>query len=79
MPFRGRPAYRFGAEVTVYVAENQLRRGLGRALYDKLFEILMAQGFVSALAVITMPNAPSQALHAAMNFERVGHLRQGGV
>ncbi len=78
MPYRGRPAYRFSAEVTVYVAGNRRRQGLGRALYDRLFEVLLAQGFVSALAVITLPNASSQALHAAMNFERVGTFAQVG-
>ena len=78
MPFRSRPAYRFSAEVTVYVAGSRRRQGLGRALYDRLFEVLTAQGFVNALAVITLPNAPSQALHAAMVFERVGVFARVG-
>ena len=29
-PFRGRSAYRFTLESTVYVAPNQQRRGIGR-------------------------------------------------
>lgn len=78
MPFRSRPAYRFSAEVTVVVAENRRREGLGRALYEKLFQVLIAQGFVNALAVITLPNAPSQNLHAAMDFARVGVFPQVG-
>lgn len=78
VPFRIRPAYRFSAEVTVYIAEQRRGQGVGRALYSRLFTILRHQGLINAMAVITLPNAPSQALHAAMGFEKIGAFSKVG-
>jgi len=35
-PYRARPAYRFSVENSIYVAANAQRRGIGRALMDRL-------------------------------------------
>jgi phosphinothricin acetyltransferase len=67
-----RPAYGWSVDATVYVAPSHLRRGVGRALYTTLFELLRQQGFYKAHAVIALPNPASIALHEAMGFERVG-------
>lgn len=68
---RGRTAYQWSAEVSVYVAPAHQRRGLARALYDALLDVLRLQGFATALAGITLPNAPSVAFHEALEFRRV--------
>ena len=70
-PHRDRTAYQWSAEVSVYVAPSHQRRGLGRTLYDALFDVLRAQGFATALAGITLPNVPSVALHEALGFRRI--------
>jgi L-amino acid N-acyltransferase YncA len=67
-----RAAYGWSVDATVYVAAGHLRRGVGRALYTALFELLRQQGFFKAYAVIALPNPASIALHEAMGFERVG-------
>jgi phosphinothricin acetyltransferase len=69
---RERPAYQWSVDVTVYVAEQHRRKGMGVALYTSLFEILRLQGFYHAYAGITLPNAGSVGLHEAMGFQRVG-------
>jgi phosphinothricin acetyltransferase len=69
---RSRAAYRFAVDVSVYVAERAHRRGVGRALYTKLFALLEQQGFVAAHAGIALPNEASVALHESVGFERVG-------
>jgi L-amino acid N-acyltransferase YncA len=71
-PHRERAAYRWAVDVTVYVAEGSRGRGVGRALYERLLELLAHQGFAVACAGITLPNAASVALHEACGFERVG-------
>ncbi len=38
--FRSRPAYRWAAEVTVYVNQEEQRRGVASALYTSLLGIL---------------------------------------
>jgi L-amino acid N-acyltransferase YncA len=69
---RDRPAYRWSVEVSAYVDPGARGIAVGRALYTSLFAVLRLQGFRSAFAGITLPNPPSQALHRAVGFERVG-------
>jgi L-amino acid N-acyltransferase YncA len=75
---RERPAYRWSTDVSVYVAEGQWRQGVGRGLYEALFEHLRRQGFRTACAGITLPNAASVALHEDLGFALVGVYRRIG-
>jgi phosphinothricin acetyltransferase len=59
-------------DVTVYIREDQQRKGIGRALYSSLFELLRLQGYFHAYAGITLPNPGSVGLHEAMGFRPVG-------
>lgn len=77
-PWKGRCAYDWTAEATVYVDEAFHRRGIGRALYERLFAVLRAQGYRSVLGGITLPNAASVRLHEAMGMERVALLADVG-
>ncbi|HEY8502390.1 MAG TPA: GNAT family N-acetyltransferase [Solirubrobacterales bacterium] len=76
--FNERPAYRWSASVSVYVAEGARGNGLGRALYVALFERLRERGFRMACAGITLPNEASVALHEHLGFELVGVNREIG-
>ena len=69
---RPRAAYRWTAEVTVYIDGQRHRSGIGRRLYVELLGRLRRQGFRLAVAGITLPNAASVGLHEAMGFEPVG-------
>lgn len=75
---KGRCAYRFAVETTVYVHADHHRRGIGRALYDVLLPTLRAQGFHTALGVIALPNPGSVALHEAFGYAHVGTIHQAG-
>jgi L-amino acid N-acyltransferase YncA len=77
-PFQERPAYRWTAGVSVYIADGERSRGVGRALYAALFERLRESGFRMAHAGITLPNEASVALHESFGFERVGVNREIG-
>lgn len=68
-PFQARPAYRWSAGVSVYVAADRVGRGLGRALYTELLDRLRRQGFRNACAGITLPNPASVGLHESLGFE----------
>jgi len=67
-----RAAYRWSVDVTAYIRHDAHRRGIGRALYTALFEILVLQGYRTACAGITLPNTSSVQMHAAMGFTEVG-------
>lgn len=75
---RQRPAYRWSVDVSAYVAAPATGRGVGRALYDRLLAMLIAQGFHRAYAGIALPNPASVALHRAVGFEPVGTYREVG-
>jgi len=66
-----RLAYQWSVNVSVYLDARAHRRGIGRALYTALFDLLRRQRFVNAYAGITLPNAASVGLHQAMGFVTV--------
>lgn len=71
-PHRTRAAYRWSADVSVYVDERFHRRGVGRELYAALLDLLRRQGIRRVHAGITLPNPSSVGLHEAMGFRAVG-------
>jgi L-amino acid N-acyltransferase YncA len=77
-PHRERATYRWATDVSVYVAPEHQRKGIGRALYRELLELLAQQGFYVACAGITLPNEGSVALHEALGFTPVGVYRRIG-
>jgi phosphinothricin acetyltransferase len=77
-PHRARRAYRWAAEVSVYVDAAEHGSGAGRALYAPLLELLRRQGLYRVCAGITLPNPRSVALHEAFGFTPVGVYRSIG-
>jgi L-amino acid N-acyltransferase YncA len=75
---RERAAYRWAADVSVYVDRHAHRRGIGRRLYTDLLERLTDLGYYVACAGITLPNEASVALHESFGFVRVGVYRKIG-
>jgi phosphinothricin acetyltransferase len=76
--FNERPAYRWSTSVSVYVADDARGEGVGRALYEALFDRLRERGFRMACAGITLPNEASEGLHESLGFELVGVNREIG-
>jgi phosphinothricin acetyltransferase len=75
---RDRAAYRWAADVAVYVAEGSRRHGVGKQLYRSLLDLLVRQGLQVACAGITLPNDASVALHESFGFRPVGVYRRIG-
>lgn len=73
-----RHAYLYSVNVSVYVSENHQGKGIGRILYDKLFEILTQQGYYTAFSAITAENEKSIAMHKKYGFEQVGYFKNAG-
>lgn len=76
--FRSRAAYQWTTETTVYVHSDFLRRGVARALYTSLLALLRAQGYVTAVGVIALPNPASIRAHEAIGFYKIGVFRNVG-
>lgn len=75
---RERAAYRWAADVAVYIAAEHHRRGLGGALYRTLLDLLVRQGIQVACAGIALPNDASIALHESYGFRLVGTYHRIG-
>ena len=76
--YRPRHAYRFTAEVSVYVDAAYQGKGLGRALYDVLIPDLKERGYHALIGIITLPNPASRRLHESQGFELIGITPQVG-
>lgn len=76
--FGARAAYRFGAELSVYVDMEHQRQGIGRALYCALCELAKEQGVLNVYGIISLPNPKSVAMHESMGFEPMGSVKDAG-
>jgi phosphinothricin acetyltransferase len=77
-PARTRAAYRWCAEVSVYLAEGARGKGLGGRLLDDLLEQLTAEGIATVIAGTTLPNEASVRLFEGRGFELVGVFKRSG-
>ena len=76
--YRPRQAYRFTAEVSVYVADRAKGQGRASQLYKALLADLTQKGFHSYIAFITLPNDASERLHKKFGFTHIGTTPQVG-
>ncbi|BCA85278.1 hypothetical protein EsVE80_08010 [Enterococcus saigonensis] len=70
--YKGRPAYDWSCEVTIYVAKDAKSRGLGTRLYQALEVELQKQNVVQLLACITAGNGASIKFHEKLGYRQVG-------
>ena len=71
-PHKGRCAYAYTAETSVYIDPKHHGRGVGTSLYAQLVPLLRCQGYMTLIAGITTPNPASERLHAAFGFKPIG-------
>lgn len=77
-PFE-RAAFSWCAEVSVYLAPQAQRRGIGRRLYSALEQLLLLQGYQVIYAIVTDENLPSILFHEALGYRQVAALPGCGV
>jgi L-amino acid N-acyltransferase YncA len=75
---RERTAYQWSVESSVYIHDNFQRKGIAKALYSALFEILRYQQFRNVYAVINLPNEKSVAFHEECGFKYFATYEQVG-
>jgi L-amino acid N-acyltransferase YncA len=77
--FKPRPAYRFSAEDSIYLAPGAHGKGLGRALLAELAAQAERAGVRKLIAVIgDSANAGSIGVHRSVGFTDVGVLKSSG-
>ncbi len=73
-----RAAYRWSADLSVYISEKYHRRGIASALYNALLELLRRQGYFTVYAGVSTPNPKSEAFHEAFGFRNLGEFKNVG-
>lgn len=77
--FKPRPAYRFSAEDSIYVADTARGQGVGKLLLEALCQECEAAGVRKLLAVIgDSANAGSVNVHLRCGFNHAGTLKSMG-
>lgn len=77
-PWKGRCAYRFSVESTIYLHHQYTGQGIGLALYQALLAELRSRSFHTVMGGIALPNPQSIALHEKVGFEKVAHFQEVG-
>jgi L-amino acid N-acyltransferase YncA len=72
--FYGRPAYRATAELSIYVAQDRQRKGIGNALLAKAIKHAPRLGLKTLLGFIFAHNDASLRLFEKFGFQRWGVL-----
>ena len=83
-PWHSRCAYRFAAELTVYLDPAHAGQGLGSSLYKEIIELLTASDTHTLIGGIALPNDASVALHEKFGFRKVAldpteHYEQANI
>jgi L-amino acid N-acyltransferase YncA len=77
--FKPRPAYRFSAEDSIYLADAARGQGIGNQLLAALLEAAESAGVRKLIAVIgDSANTGSIRVHQSQGFEHVGVLKDCG-
>lgn len=75
---RERAAYKYSVDLSIYIDPDYQHKGIGKALYVRLFDALKPYDFYTAYAGITLPNEKSIGLHKALGFHEVGIFHNVG-
>jgi len=77
-PFRVRPAYKYTAELSIYVDQKARNQGVGKAMMVKILEVCEAKALATLICGIDSENTASIALCKKFNFTHSGTLKRVG-
>lgn len=76
--FKGRRAYDWSVETSIYVQNDTLKSGIGTLLYNELEKYLKLQNIINVNACITYPNEKSENFHKKFGYKTVAHFTKCG-
>lgn len=76
--WKGRCAYKYSVESTVYLQNGFQGKGIGSKIYRKLLEELRTRDLHAVIGGIAIPNPESIALHEKLGFEKIGYFKEVG-
>ena len=76
--WKGRCAYRFSAESSIYLRHDMHGKGIGTILYTALINDLRDKNYHAVIGGIALPNKKSRHLHEKLGFKKVAHFAEVG-
>ena len=76
--FNERSAYRFTADLSIYLDKNYCHKNIGSRLYLELEKRAKLSGIKNIISLITAQNENSLRFHEKMGFQCVGELNNVG-
>lgn len=76
--WKGRCAYRYAVETTIYLDPESTGAGVGTILYRALIDAVRSASMRTAIGGIALPNDASVRLHERLGFRKVGHFERVG-
>jgi phosphinothricin acetyltransferase len=76
--WKGRSAYRFSVESTIYLKNDKTGKGIGTILYTALINDLRQRGIHAIVGGIALPNEKSQNLNEKLGFKKIAHFCEIG-
>lgn len=76
--FKGRRAYDWSVETSIYVKNGGVGCGIGTLLYNELERYLKQQNIININACITYPNEKSEEFHKKFGYKTVAHFTKCG-
>ena len=77
-PFRTWAAYKYSVENSVYVAQDQRGKGIGKMLLPPIIDAARQLNMHTVIASIDASNEVSLKLHESFGFQEVAHFKQVG-
>ena len=77
--YAGRPAYDATAEVSMYIATAYQRRGIGRALKQRMIDHCPRLGVTTLLSMHFDHNEATRRINEDLGFQQMGHLTEIAV
>jgi phosphinothricin acetyltransferase len=76
--YRDRSAYRYAAELSIYLKEERQGEGIGSALFGRLLSELKETKLHALVSAITLPNERSIALQEKFGFKEIARFAEIG-
>jgi phosphinothricin acetyltransferase len=76
--WKDKSAYRYAAELSIYVRHDSRGKGIGRELLSGLLEEVRKTNIHALVSGITLPNDASVALHERFGFTQIACFKEIG-
>lgn len=78
-PYKDRKAYDVCAEVTVYVKQGYMKKGIGSSAMAYIEEVARGHEFMSLIGIICAENTASITLFEKLGYTKAAHLHNVGM